>query len=84
MSPAKLNWPERSGGGPRSYYLSIHTGADYSRGDENVRSAHEIFRWIREGELKVHIHAEYPLAEAAKAHEAIESRGTIGKLLLIP
>ena len=82
--PTKMDWPPRAPGGPRSYYLSIHTGADYSRGEENVRSAHEIFRWIREGELKVHIHAEYPLAEAAKAHEAIESRGTIGKLLLIP
>jgi NADPH2:quinone reductase len=82
--PTKMEWPERSPGGPRSYYLSIHTGADYSRGEENIRSAHEIFRWVREGALKVHIHAEYPLAEAAKAHEDIESRGTIGKLLLIP
>jgi NADPH2:quinone reductase len=82
--PTKMEWPERSPGGPRSYYLSIHTGADYSRGEENIRTAHEIFRWVREGALKVHIHAEYPLAEAAKAHEAIESRGTIGKLLLIP
>jgi NADPH2:quinone reductase len=71
-------------GGPRSYYLSIHTGADYSRGEENTRRAHEIFRWVREGELKVHIHEEFPLAHAAEAHRAIESRGTIGKLLLIP
>ncbi|MGE0060137.1 MAG: quinone oxidoreductase [Dehalococcoidia bacterium] len=82
--PTKMEWPVRGGRGPRSYYLSIHTGADYSRGEENIRTAHEIFRWVREGALKVHIHAEYPLAEAAKAHEAIESRGTIGKLLLIP
>jgi NADPH2:quinone reductase len=82
--PTKMEWPVRNGRGPRSYYLSIHTGADYSRGEDNIRTAHEIFRWVREGALKVHIHAEYPLAEAARAHEAIESRGTIGKLLLVP
>src|SRR5699024_7693897 len=38
--PTTMEWPERSPGGPRSYYLSIHTGADYSRGEENIRVAH--------------------------------------------
>jgi NADPH2:quinone reductase len=76
-----IDWPLRQ---PRSYYISNHTGADYSRGPEGVARAQEIFRWVREGELKVHIHREYPLAEARQAHVDIQGRGTIGKLLLIP
>lgn len=80
--PPPLQWPLRGMG---SLYLSNHTGADYNRpGEENIGRAHEIFRWVREGQLKVHIHQEYALADAAQAHRDIESRGTIGKLLLIP
>ncbi len=68
-----------------SYYMSYHTGADYSEpGPELIARAHEIFRWVREGELKVHVHKEYALSDAAQAHRDIESRSTIGKLLLIP
>lgn len=81
-APPPLQWPIRGTG---SIYLSNHTGADYNKpGEENIGRAHEIFRWVREGQLKVHIHEEYALADAAKAHHDIESRGTIGKLLLIP
>lgn len=43
-----------------------------------------LFDWIIEGKLKIRIGAEYPLADAAKAHTAMESRATLGKLLLIP
>ena len=44
----------------------------------------DLFRWVVAGELKVRIGATFPLAEAAAAHRALESRGTTGKLLLIP
>jgi NADPH2:quinone reductase len=43
----------------------------------------QLFDWIIEGKLKVRIGGEYPLAEAAKAHAALENRATAGKLLLI-
>ena len=77
-----LRWPQPGLG---SYYLSQHTSADYNRpGAETIGRAHEIYRWVREGELKVHIHREYPLRDAAQAHCDIEGRGTIGKLLLMP
>ena len=79
--PPPLEWPLRGLG---SYYMSNHTGADYSRGEEGRRRAYELFRWAREGELKVHIHKEYPLADAAQAHRDIQGRSTVGKLLLIP
>ncbi len=47
------------------------------------RSA-EIFQWIKERRLKLHIHREYKLAEAAAAHRDLEGRQTTGKLLLTP
>jgi NADPH2:quinone reductase len=39
---------------------------------------------IEKGELRIRIGAEYPLAEAAAAHRALEGRRTTGKVLLIP
>ncbi len=68
-----------------SFYVSTHSGADYRRTTEElIARAHDVFRWIREGDLRVRIHKEYPLADAWQAHRDIESRGTIGKLLLVP
>ena len=43
-----------------------------------------LFDWIESGALKVRIGGTYPLADAARAHAAMEGRGTTGKLLLIP
>ena len=60
-------------------------GADYVRpGAGLVARAHEIFGWIASGQLKVHIHKEYRLSDAAAAHRDIGGRNTIGKLLLVP
>ena len=44
----------------------------------------EIFGWIAEGRLKLHIYREYKLSDAAAAQRDLESRETTGKLLLIP
>ncbi len=80
--PPPIDWPQRGLG---SFYLSYHTGSDYYHpGEEAIGRAHEVFRWVREGELKVHIHKQYALSDAAEAHRDIESRTTMGKLLLIP
>ncbi len=46
--------------------------------------AGEVFRKVLKGELKVRIGEEYPLAEARAAHEALEGRKTMGKVLLRP
>lgn len=52
---------------------------------EELRSrAADVFRWMREGTLTVHYHAEYPMAEAKRAFDALRNRETVGKLLLIP
>lgn len=44
----------------------------------------EVLGWVGSGDLKVHVCAEYPLAEAGAAQTALEARETIGKVLLIP
>jgi NADPH2:quinone reductase len=44
----------------------------------------DLLGWIAAGKLDVRIGARFKLADAAKAHVALESRGTTGKTLLIP
>ncbi|KKF96575.1 putative quinone oxidoreductase [Ceratocystis platani] len=42
----------------------------------------ELFTKITQGQLRVPIHKVYPMKEVAQAHTDIESRTTVGKLLL--
>jgi len=48
-----------------------------------ARSA-ELFGLIGDGWLSIKIGGRYPLADAARAHQDLESRATTGKLLLLP
>lgn len=50
--------------------------------DELLRRSTEVFRGLREGFLKLRIDRTLPLDQAAEAHRLLESRQTIGKLLL--
>ncbi len=52
--------------------------------DELLSRAGDMLGWIASGRLNLRIHERFPLAEAADAHRALESRSTSGKLLLIP
>jgi NADPH2:quinone reductase len=52
--------------------------------EELLARAGDVLGWIAEGRLRVQVGAEYPLAEAAEAHRALEGRRTVGKVLLIP
>jgi NADPH2:quinone reductase len=49
-----------------------------------MQRAGDVFDWVAKGQLKLHIHAEFPLKDASKAQESMENRATIGKVLLIP
>ena len=51
--------------------------------DELVGRANDLFAWLEAGKLKVTIDRPWPLAEAAEAHEALETRNTAGKVLLV-
>src|ERR1022692_580555 len=44
----------------------------------------EIFGWLASGRLDVEVKDRFPLAKAKEAHEAIEARKTIGKVVLEP
>ena len=44
----------------------------------------ESFRLMEEGKLKLLVGKSYPLAEAAEAHRFMESRQSVGKLILTP
>jgi NADPH2:quinone reductase len=68
-----------------SLYLTRPTLANYIATREELSArATDLFRWIAEGSLSVRIDRTYPLAEAAKAHAALEGRQTTGKVLLLP
>ena len=42
------------------------------------------FRLMREGKLKMHVGKSYPLEQAAEAHRFMQSRQSVGKLVLLP
>ncbi|MFW5761586.1 MAG: quinone oxidoreductase family protein [Cyclobacteriaceae bacterium] len=46
--------------------------------------ADDIFKWITNKQLQVRIDRKLPLAEAKKAHDLLEQRKTMGKLILVP
>ncbi len=52
--------------------------------EELLQRAGDVLGWIRDGKLKLRVEQTFPLAQAADAHRALESRKTTGKVLLIP
>ena len=52
--------------------------------DELLSRTTDLFAWIERGELELRIDGTFPLAEAGRAHELLESRKSAGKLVLIP
>jgi NADPH:quinone reductase len=51
---------------------------------ELLQRASAVLGWVADGTLKVQIGREFPLAAAAEAHQELESRRTMGKVLLLP
>ncbi len=68
-----------------SLFLTRPGIADYTATRaELLWRAEEVLGAVAAGTLEVHVHGRYPLAEARRAHEDLESRRTMGKLLLVP
>ena len=68
-----------------SVFLTRPSLGDYTATREELSArAAQVFARIFEGALRVRVHAELPLADAAEAHRRLEGRETTGKLLLIP
>lgn len=70
---------------PRSIKLGYAVFFDHIHTPQLLRArAAQLFDWIIAGQLKITIGGVYPLADAALAHAAMESRKSTGKLLLVP
>jgi NADPH2:quinone reductase len=68
-----------------SLYLTRPTLFDYiSTTAELDESASQLFAMIGSGKLEVEIGQRFKLADARRAHEALESRDTIGASVLLP
>jgi NADPH:quinone reductase len=68
-----------------SLFLTRPTLIHYTRNrTELLDRTTEILRWVGDGSLTVRIGGRYPLDDARRAHEDLESRKTTGKLLLLP
>jgi NADPH:quinone reductase-like Zn-dependent oxidoreductase len=48
------------------------------------RHGEQLWALMLEGKLRPAIHAQIPLSDAARAHEIIESRANLGKVVLLP
>ncbi|MFD3447527.1 quinone oxidoreductase family protein [Microbacteriaceae bacterium 4G12] len=51
---------------------------------ERVTRSAELFKWIQEGKVKLLEPKVFPLSEGVEAHRYLESRKSIGKILLLP
>lgn len=69
----------------RSLTLTRPTLRDFVSTPTELRSrADQLFGLVRDGVVKAHIGATYPLAEAREAHADLEARTSTGKVLLLP
>jgi NADPH:quinone reductase len=78
-----LEIPRLNSGG--SLYVTRPTVVHYTATRDELRArTDEVFGWVASGQLRVSIGGRFPLADAARAHQDLESRRTTGKLLLFP
>lgn len=52
--------------------------------EERKTRSTQLFEWIKEGKIKVNKPTTYSLQDGAQAHALLESRISVGKILLIP
>jgi len=50
--------------------------------EEFTERTNEVFKWIADGTIKLHVGHVFDLKDAAEAHKALEGRQTTGKLIL--
>ncbi|MCW5721985.1 MAG: quinone oxidoreductase [Devosia sp.] len=68
-----------------SLYVTRPTGVHYlSRREDLLAGAEALFAAIGSGAIRIDITARFALADAAKAHQALEGRETTGSVILTP
>ncbi len=69
----------------KSYFFTRPSFFVHTREREDLlASAHDLFAMLQSRGLTATVHGKFPLRDAAAAHTAMESRRTIGSILLIP
>lgn len=72
-------------GAKGSLYLTRQSLFNYLTSREQIQTmADAVFNALEKGHIQAHIGQEYALQHAAKAHERLEARDTIGASVLIP
>jgi NADPH:quinone reductase-like Zn-dependent oxidoreductase len=77
--PSDMAFPLGSKSATLSSPVLFHYTADHLQ-----EMAGRLFGALRDGTLKVDIRHRYPLSSAAEAHRELESRRTVGPVLLLP
>ena len=68
-----------------SLYITRPTLQTHAARREDLEAmAADLFDMVTSGKIKIEIHQRFPLADAAQAHIALESRRTTGKTILLP
>lgn len=68
-----------------SLFITRPSALHYLAKPDDLRAAAaDLFAMIEKGAVKINIGARFKLADAAKAHEALESRKTTGSTILLP
>jgi NADPH2:quinone reductase len=68
-----------------SLFVTRPAMVDYATPRSNLlKMADELFDLVLQGKIRSEPQQVYPLADAAEAHRALESRPTIGATILVP
>lgn len=68
-----------------SLYITRPTlGTFVSNPKDLQKTASDLFRIVKSGKVKIHIGQRYSLKDAARAHEDLASRKTMGSTILLP
>ncbi|MDA0239202.1 MAG: quinone oxidoreductase [Proteobacteria bacterium] len=67
-----------------AYLTRVGLGPYVADRETLMRRCNDLFALLADGKLSVNVAPTRPLAEAAQAHTDLESRGTVGKLILNP
>lgn len=65
-----------------SLFLTRTNGSPYIK--EYPRYLEQFVGWVKQGKLSIRVDRTYPLADAAQAHAAFETRQVSGRMLLLP
>ena len=64
--------------------LGVNLGHLWKLQDEVGRWSRKLLRYYERGQIRPHVDRVFPFSQAAEAHQYIEDRKNVGKVLLTP